>query len=172
MKKNLVSIIILALLVVNIILTSVMLFSVTGTMKKTASLIDGIAMALSLELGEDINAMESETAIPMENVVVYQIADEMTIPLAVGADGKEHFCMISVSLSMNSEGEGYKDYGATVGEKEDLIKGEIVSAIGSYTIEEAKADTNAIRANVLERIQNLYGYDFIYDVVFREIFFQ
>ena len=48
MKKNLVSIIILALLVVNIILTSVMLFSVTGTMKRTASLIDGIAMALSL----------------------------------------------------------------------------------------------------------------------------
>lgn len=172
MKKNLVSIIILALLVVNIILTSVMLFSVTGTMKKTASLIDGIAMALSLELGEDINNMETATAVPMEKVVVYQIADEMTIPLAVGVDGKEHFCMVSVSLSMNSEGEGYKDYGSTVGEKEDLIKGEIVSAIGRYTIEEAKADTDAIRKDILLRIQKMYGCDFIYDVVFREIFFQ
>ena len=50
-------------------------------MKKTASLIDGIAMALSLELGEDINNMETATAVPMEKVVVYQIADEMTIPL-------------------------------------------------------------------------------------------
>ena len=172
MKKNLVSIIILALLIVNIILTSVMLFSVTGTMKKTASLIDGIAMALSLELGEDISAQAEAEAIPMKNVAVYQIADEMTIPLAVGVDGKDHFCMVSVSLSMNTKADGYKDYGATVGEKEDLIKGEIVSAIGSYTIEEAKADTDAIRKDILQRIQRMYGYDFIYDVVFREIFFQ
>ena len=172
MKKNLVSIIILALLIVNIILTSVMLFSVTGTMKKTASLIDGIAMALSLELGEDISAEAAAEAVPMEDVAVYQIADEMTIPLAVGADGKDHFCMVSVSLSMNTKADGYKDYGATVGEKEDLIKGEIVSAIGSYTIEEAKADTDAIRKDILQRIQRMYGYDFIYDVVFREIFFQ
>ncbi len=172
MKKNLISIIVLALLVVNIILTSVMLFSVTGTMKKTASLVDGISMALSLELGEDITAEEEAEAIPMENVAVYQIADEMTIPLAVGADGKDHFCMVSVSLSMNTKADGYKDYGETVGEKEDLIKGEIVSAIGSYTIEEAKADTDAIRKDILHRVQKLYGYDFIYDVVFREVFFQ
>lgn len=172
MKKNLVSIIILALLIVNIILTSVMLFSVTGTMKKTASLIDGIAMALSLELGEDINAGAEAEAVPMEDVAVYQIADEMTIPLAIGADGKDHFCMVSVSLSMNKKAEGYKDYGETVGEKEDLIKGEIVSAIGSYTIEEAKADTDAVRKDILLRIQRMYGYDFVYDVVFREIFFQ
>ena len=172
MKKNLVSIIILALLVVNIILTSVMLFSVTGTMKKTASLIDGITMALSLELGEDINAAAEAEAVPMENVSVYQIADEMRIPLAVGADGKDHFCMVSVSLSMNTKADGYKDYGETVGEKEDLIIGEIVSAIGSYTIEEAKANTDAIRKDILQRIQKMYGYDFIYDVVFREIFFQ
>lgn len=172
MKKNLVSIIILALLVVNIILTSVMLFSVTGTMKKTASLIDGIAMALSLELGEDINAAAEAEAVPMENVSVYQIADEMRIPLAVGADGKDHFCMVSVSLSMNTKADGYKDYGENVGEKEDLIIGEIVSAIGSYTIEEARANTDAIRKDILQRIQKMYGYDFIYDVVFREIYFQ
>lgn len=172
MKKNLVSIIILALLVVNVILTAIMMISVTGTMKKTSALIDGISMALSLEIGENAEGAEAVEAIPMENVAVYQIADEMMIPLAVGVDGKDHFCKISVSLSMNTKAEGYKEYGETVGEKEDLIKGEIVSAIGSYTIEEAKADTNAIRAEVLKRIQKLYGYDFIYDVVFREIFFQ
>ena len=45
MKKNLLSIVILALLIVNVVLTSVMLFSVTGTMKKTANLIDSISVA-------------------------------------------------------------------------------------------------------------------------------
>ena len=172
MKKNLVSIIILALLVVNIVLTSVMLFSVAGTMKKTSSLFNGIAMALSLEIGEDATEAAEKENVPMENIAVHQIADEMTIPLAIGVDGKDHFCMVSVSLSLNTKAEGYKEHGATIAEKEDLIKGEIVSAIGSYTIEAAKADTDAMREDILKRIQKLYGSEFIFEVVFREIFFQ
>ena len=40
MKKNLMTVLILALLVVNIVLTSVMLVSIVGTNKKTAQLVD------------------------------------------------------------------------------------------------------------------------------------
>ena len=54
MKKNLLSIAILALLIVNVVLTSVMLFSVNGTMKKSAALIDSISVALKLEMNEGI----------------------------------------------------------------------------------------------------------------------
>ena len=171
MKKNLLSIVILGLLIVNVVLTSVMLFSVSGTMKKTSALIDSIAVALKLELKEDIEE-EQAMSVPMEDIKVYQIAEEMMIPLATGADGKDHFCQVSVSLSMNSKADGYKDYGETIADKEDLIKGEIVSVISSYSIEEAKADTDAIRTAILERIQKMYDSEFIFNVVFREIYFQ
>ena len=50
MKKNMISVIILALLIVNIVLTGVMMFSIVSTEKKTAKLIDGISTALNLEL--------------------------------------------------------------------------------------------------------------------------
>ena len=110
--------------------------------------------------------------VPMEDIKVYQIAEEMMIPLATGADGKDHFCQVSVSLSMNSKADGFKDYGETIADKEDLIKGEIVSVISSYSIEEAKADTDAIRTAILERIQKMYDSEFIFNVVFREIYFQ
>ena len=171
MKKNLLSIVILGLLIVNVVLTSVMLFSVSGTMKKTSALIDSIAVALQLELKEDIEE-EQAMNVPMEDIKVYQIAEEMMIPLATGADGKDHFCQVSVSLSMNSKADGFKDYGETIADKEDLIKGEIVSVISSYSIEEAKADTDAIRTAILERIQKMYDSEFIFNVVFREIYFQ
>lgn len=171
MKKNLLSIVILGLLIVNVVLTSVMLFSVSGTMKKTSALIDSIAVALKLELKEDIEE-EQAMNVPMEDIKVYQIAEEMMIPLATGADGKDHFCQVSVSLSMNSKADGFKDYGETIADKEDLIKGEIVSVISSYSIEEAKADTDAIRTAILERIQKMYDSEFIFNVVFREIYFQ
>ena len=171
MKKNLLSIVILGLLIVNVVLTSVMLFSVSGTMKKTSALIDSISVALKLEMNEGISQAEAQN-VPMEDIAVHQIAEEMMIPLAVGADGKDHFCQVSVSLSMNTKAEGYKDYGATIAEKEDLIKGEIVSVISSYNIETAKADTDAMRNAILERIQQMYDSDFIFNVVFREIYFQ
>jgi flagellar FliL protein len=116
MKKNLLSIVILGLLIVNVVLTSVMLFSVSGTMKKTSALIDSIAVALKLELKEDIEE-EQAMSVPMEDIKVYQIAEEMMIPLATGADGKDHFCQVSVSLSMNSKADGFKDYGETIADK-------------------------------------------------------
>ena len=47
MKKNLISIIILALLIVNIVLTAIMMFSVTGTATKTSALVDNITRALN-----------------------------------------------------------------------------------------------------------------------------
>ena len=53
MKKNLISIVILALLIVNVVLSSVTLISVTGTNKKTAALEVDIAAAISIDLGED-----------------------------------------------------------------------------------------------------------------------
>ena len=172
MKKNLVSIIILALLIVNVILTSVMLFSVTGTMKKTSKLIDGISSALALEMGPATGEEAEEESVAMENIAVYKIEDQMTIPLLVGTDGKAHYCLVSVSVSMDTTADGYKEYGATIGEKEDLIKGEIVDVISSHTIEEAQPNADMLREEILKRVQDMYDSKFVYNIVFRDILFQ
>lgn len=50
MKRNLLSIIILALLVVNLVLTSIMMVNVSSASKKTAALVGDIADTLKLEL--------------------------------------------------------------------------------------------------------------------------
>lgn len=172
MKKNMISIIVLALLIVNVVLTSIMMFSVMGTMKKTSRLIDGIASALSLEVA-DASASDDETTaeISMDDIEVYAIADQMTISLAKGADGESHYCLVSVSLSLNKQDPDYEKYGATVSEKEDLIKSEIFSVIQSHSIEEAESNPDMLREEILARIQKMYGSKFIYNVVFRDIMF-
>ncbi len=86
MKKNLISIIILALLIVNIVLTAIMMFSVTTTNRKTAALVGDIASAISLDLGTGENGEQEEEIVPMADVVTYTIAD-MTIPLKKGPHG-------------------------------------------------------------------------------------
>ena len=49
MKKNLLSVLILVLMIVNIAMSAVMMISVTGTNQKTAALMDSIGTAMNLE---------------------------------------------------------------------------------------------------------------------------
>ncbi len=172
MKRNLLSIIILALLVVNLVLTSIMMVNVSSASKKTAALVGEIAEVLKLELSDGAGAGAMRSDVPMEDIEVYSIADEMTIPLKTGEDGTPHYCLVSVSLSMNTKSDGYKAFGADLSTKESLITGEIYDVIGGYTWEEAQSNKDLMREDILRRIQAMFDSDFIFQVSFSEIIFQ
>jgi len=178
MKKNLISIAILALLIVNIVLTSIMMISITGTNKKTAALISDIAMAIELDL--DTGGDEA-ISVPIENIVTYTIAD-LTILMkkstVINADGveveseKDHYALFSVTFSMNSEHEDYATYGADIAAREDLIKGVINEVVRRYTMEQASANPQLVEDELLKEIQNLFGSDFIFDVTLPKSLYQ
>lgn len=171
MKKNLLSLVILSLLVVNIVLTAVMLFSVLSTNKKTAAIVTDIAGILQLELnsGED-----AAGAVSIADTEVYAIAEQTISLEKEEGDTKDHFAVVSMSLSINKKHEDYKTYGADVVNKEDLIKSEIISVISGYTMTEARLPEvqEKMCEEILERVQNLYGSTFIYKVSFSNIVIQ
>lgn len=173
MKRNMLSIIIMALLIVNIALTAIMMFSMIGTNKKTAKLIDGISTALSLEV-QDGTSAEVETSgeeVSIEDITVYKIEDQMTIGLAKGADGQTHYCLVSVSLSLNTKDADYEKLQPKLADNEDMIKDKIFQIIGSHPIEEAESDQDGLRQEILEALQEMYGSKFIYNIIFRDIMF-
>ena len=176
MKKNLISIIILALLIVNIVLTAIMMFSVVGSSRKTAALVDNIATALDLELVADSGEAEEEEAVPMSDIALYTITDKMTIPLKVetNADGAEeqHYFIAKVTLSMNTKADGYKDYGETMADRESLIKSEIEAVIQSHTVDEARNTQDQMREEILARIQAMFDSEFVFDVSFSDTMIQ
>ncbi len=92
MKKNLLSVIILALLIVDLALTGIVMFSTVSANKKTVSLVNDIAAVLDLELtngtGEATNV--GNVSVSVADTDVYNIQDAMTIALKPSADGKEH----------------------------------------------------------------------------------
>ena len=180
MKNNLLTIIILALLVVNIILSGIMMISFMGTNKKTADLVSDIAAVLNQELGVDEE--EAETVIPMSEQVPWAIEGAMTIPLqnekTYDEEGnvvstKEHYIAFNVSFSLHTKGEGYKDYGAEFGNYEALIKDAINSTVTVHTIDECRNDFDAIRAEMLESVKALFDKnEFIYKIAISELKFQ
>ena len=172
MKRNLLSIIILALLVVNLVLTSIMMVNVSNASRKTAELVGDIAEVLKLELADGTGAGATRMEVSMEDVEVYAIANQMTIPLKVGEDGTPHYCLVSISLSMNTKSDGYKAFGATLSTKETLITEKVYDVIGSYTWEEAQANKDLMREDILKEIQVMFDSDFIFQVSFGNIIFQ
>lgn len=169
MKKNLISIVILALLIVNIVLTAVMMFSVVSTNKKTAALVTDVAAAVNLDLGGGEEEEQVE-AVSMESIVPYTIAD-MTIPLKKGEDGKDHYALFNITLSMNNEHDDFKTYGDLT-TREDLIKGQINEVVSQYTLEEISADPQAVKEGILQKIQELFDSDFIFDVTLSSTLYQ
>lgn len=165
MKKNLLSIIILALLVVNIVLSAIMMVSVTSATKKTAMLVGDISKVIGLEINGVPTSGVAET-VSQADTSVYDLSEEMTIPLKDGDDGKQHYAVGKVSLSMNTTHKDYATYSETFSTREGLIKDIIFNVLGKYTMEEAKANQTAIKAEILQRIQELFGSDFIYGVSF------
>ena len=172
MKKNLLSVVILALLVVNLILTGIMMFSCVSANKKTAALVNDIASVLDLELTGGSSNTEEVAAVSVADTEIYNIADAMTVALRPSEDGKEHYCMCEVSFSMNKTHEDYETMSPMVATQESKIRSIIIGVIGGYTKEEAQANQKAIESAILEQVQQMFGSNFIYEAYFRDVKFQ
>lgn len=172
MRRNLISIIILALLVVNIVMTAFMMLTVIPANQKAMGLVADIASVMNLELSDPSIMTNSTVNVSVEDTVTYDIEDKMNIFLRKGEDGKDHYAIVSVSLCMDSTHADYNTYGTDLAGKEAMIKNEINNAIGSLTYDECLAmTTDEIQDLVLKKIQAMYGSDFIYKIVFRDIMF-
>lgn len=168
MKKNLLSVLVLALVLVNVILSAVMMFSVLSTNKKTAALVNSVASILSLELEQP--GAEEQKPVPMSNLVFWNLDSKMTIPLnnAEGDDGKTHYIILDgIAFSLNTKEKGYKTYGEAVeaGDYASVIKDTITSVVREHTLEECNNNFEEIRSEILERVKALFDKDFIYSLV-------
>lgn len=173
MKKNLISVIILALLIVNIVLSAIMMFSVVGASKQTALLVDNIATAMNLELAS--GTAGPTAVVSMADTETYSFADSMTIPLKkTEGDDKDHYCVVKVTLSIDTKAEGYKEYGSaeSLGAMEGVMKDKINSVFGQYTMEEVRDNQEKVKEEILDRLQTMFdSTKFIYNVSFGDIMF-
>ena len=180
MKKNLLSIIIIALLIVNIVLTSIMMISMVGTNKKTANLVGDIAAVLNLEIG--VAAGEEEVVeIPMSQQYIWILEDTMTIPLqsetiydeegnSIG--NKDHYIAFDISFSLDTKSSGYKEYGENIANYEEVVKDAITSTVSKHTIDDCRNDFETIREEILVSVQSLFDKELIYKVAINGIKYQ
>lgn len=161
MKKNLLTVLILALLLINLVLTGIIAFSVISTNKKTAELIGNIATVLNFELSTP--GEEEKVEVSLADTEVKDLSGAMTIPLASDGSGKQSYIVFEVVLSINKKHPDYKIYGETLSERESLIKDAITSVVSRKTEAECM-DLDLLKEDILKAIQTLFDSDFIYSI--------
>ena len=171
MKRNLLSIIILALLVVNIVLSAIMMVTVSSASRKTAALVADISAIIGLEINGLPASDVGTTNVTMADTAVYNITDEMTIPLMSDEDGTSHYAVGNVSLSLNTKHDDYKTYNEeTLATSEGIIKDIIYSVMGKYTKNEAQSNSEQIKSEILERLREKFDSEVIYGVSFNFLY--
>ena len=170
MKKNLMSVLILALLVVNLVLTAITMISIVPSAKKSNQLITQICTALNLELASGRTANLSSVSI--ENLQSYTLGDTMTINLRDSEDGSSHYAVLTVVLSMDKSNEDYTKIGQEgieAGLYDSNIKSIINDVVRTYTYEEIHNQPEKAQKEILENLPGFFDSNVIVDVGFPSI---
>lgn len=164
MKKNIITIIILALSLINVILTAVIVFAVVPTANKTNNIMARISNIIDLELESPDDAYAN---LSVSDIATHSIADKMQVNLKKTGD-QQHYVILSVSLSYNKKHEDTEKYELLIPDQENAIKEIITEEFNNYTLDEVYDNNikNEIKEKVLTRIQNLFNSDFIINVSF------
>ena len=168
MKKNMLTIVAIALSLVNVILTAVLVFSVVPAMNATNTLVSNVASIIDLEL-------ESNTA--SANKVVMSDMDVVTFdtPLTINLKGTEgdntdHFAVIDkISVYLNKTADDYKALSENVKNYETAIDEMVTNGFNQYTKEEVQNNREVIKAGILKSIQEKFGTQTIADISFKNL---
>ncbi|MCM1467197.1 MAG: flagellar basal body-associated FliL family protein [Alistipes sp.] len=167
MKKNTLSIIILTMTVINLVLNVLIIFSVLPMANKTNSLITKIAEVVNLEVTPMLAA--EGTVLKVEDIDSRTImtpdgtSTKHTISIP-GADGKNHYVVTSVIVSLDMTNEDYKKLSEGFDNATALISSKVDSVISSYTYETVLASKEQIQDQLLEEVRSLFQSNMIYDV--------
>ena len=90
MKKNMLTIVAIALSLVNLVLTAVIMLSVVSSAKTTNALVSNIASIIDLELESDT----TKNKVAMSDMDVVNFEVPLQINLKASGDGKDHYAVI------------------------------------------------------------------------------
>lgn len=169
MKKNLITVIILALVVVNLVLTAVLTITIIPETQKANELITKVCSAIDLDLQAGDTA--GSLSIDVADMVDYPVngGETLTINLVDG------YAVLGISLSLDSTNEDYATYAGEAGDlsaQDNIISDKINSVVKKHTVQEMIDNEDEIKEEILEELQTLFKSSFIVRVNFSSATYQ
>ena len=163
MKKSLLTLITLALVRVNLVLTAITAISIIPEVKQANELVAKVSEAIDLDV-ESASGVSGRSNIPISDLVYYNLADKITVNLKPGSDGNSHMAVLTVSLELNSKHKDFTTLQGNLDTQNNMISSEISSIVSSYTYDNIQDSMNEIQQTVKERLAGIFGNEFVVGV--------
>lgn len=163
MKKNLITVIILALCIVNLILNIMLVFVCMPSAQKTNNLITQIAAVLNLEL----TSGNAQPTVALENIGTYSV-EAQVINLKDDGSGEKHYVQVGLTLELDMSSEDYESLNTVLQGAEGPVFDEARNVIQGYTYAEVtdQVTQEKIKKQILTSLQKKYATQCIYSVSF------
>lgn len=163
MKKNILTIVIMAATLINVILSAVLVFSVMPAMNKTSNLVDKVASVIDLEI-EDANAEEQEYT--MDDLDPYQktydTAVNINLKKEAGDDANHYAQLAGFTVSFNKKAEDYSKISEAIRTNDVYVDDIVRETISSYTA--SSFDRKKVPTEIVKKIQEKYNTKVVVEV--------
>lgn len=173
MKKSLLNVITLSLVLINLVLTVLLTFSLVSTSRKTDNLITKIAGLIDLDIADSSdkeNNTDGNSTVDIDNLEIIDLknSDDTTkITVSIrDANGKIHYAVAEVVLSLNKKSKDYSTKRTSVDNAMKLFINDVNTTISNYTYENADSNKSVIEKELLKKFQDRLQSDIIYNVSF------
>ena len=157
MKKSMLNVIILALVLVNLVLTVILTFSLVSTNKKTNSLINKVAQIIDLDVAGGVSNNNSSTGIKNN--------DSTDIIVSYVDNGKTRYAVLSVSVGLNSKAKDYSTVSTSVDNGMKVLVNKITNEANKYTYSTISANKSTMETDLLKEFQELFKTETIQSVL-------
>ena len=163
MKKNLITVIILALCIVNLILNIMLVFVCMPSAQKTNNLITQIAAVLNLEL----ESGDAQPNVALEDIGTYNV-EAQVINLKDDGSGENHYVQVGLTLELDMSSKDYESLNTVLQGAQGPVFDEARNVIQGYTYAEVtdQATQEKIKKQILDSLQKKYATQCIYRVSF------
>ncbi|MGN0242171.1 MAG: flagellar basal body-associated FliL family protein [Candidatus Weimeria sp.] len=178
MKKSLLTMITLALVLINLLLTGIIAIAIVPEVKNVNSLVSKVAAAIDLnQNGESTDDSSGSSSVPISDQTMIAIGgdDGLTINLK-SDDGNSHIAVVHAQLVMNSKADSYKTNYAALTNESGAAAGQVSQAIhqtvSQYTVDQMQNDQQTVIDACTKAIQKIFDKDFVVGVSFTNVIYQ
>lgn len=166
MKKNLITVIILAICIINLVFNILLVFVFMPSTTKTNKLITDIAQILDLEIA----AQEAERAgeIDVSELDTVQLEQGSPINLKDDGTGVTHALQYGIAINFDKTAADYKKISEAIKTSNAMVFDISRDVIGGHTYAEVTdvKQQDIIKQEILQKLKETYNTECIYSVSF------
>lgn len=165
MRKNLITVVILAISIINLVFNILMVFVFMPSATKTNKLITDISEILDLEIASQ---KEESGSIDVTQLTAFELEQGNPINLADDGTGDLHVVQYGLTINLDKKASDYSAVQSSLTDSTALIYDTVRSIVGKYTYTECTdvSVQEQIKQEILESLRDTFGTECIYSVVF------